>query len=117
MATFKCGVFVFYDTCKSRNTDYIAIVIVSPCGGLAEGHVVLSRQAIERIVFIAADHAAILGYFDDVTHGIITVLQRLSELAVGGKSDGGGETKKPDRRGGLGNNEMFVFFNLMLKTS
>ena len=41
--------------------------------------------------FIAADHTAVLGYFDDVTHGIITVLQRLSELAVGGISDGGGE--------------------------
>ena len=41
--------------------------------------------------FIAADHAAVLGYFDNVTHGIITVLQRLSELAVGGESDGGGE--------------------------
>ena len=41
--------------------------------------------------FIATDHAAILGYFDDVTHGVITVLHRFSEFAVGGKSNGGGE--------------------------
>ena len=41
--------------------------------------------------FVSADHTAVFGYFDDVTHGIITVLQRFSEFAVGGISDGGGE--------------------------
>ena len=58
--------------------------------------------------FIAADHTAVLGYFDDVTHGIITVLHRLSELAVGGKSNGGGKGSSMIAKLGVGD----LFFKL-----
>ena len=58
--------------------------------------------------FVSTDHTAVLGYFDDVTHGIITVLQRLSELAVGGISDGCGKGSGMIAKLGVGD----LFFKL-----